>query len=64
MRERSNVESMQPSNTPPKAYAVNAGCPGTIDTAFARTAFKDAEEFEALSRALPIGRVGRPEEIA
>ena len=43
---------MQPSNTPPKAYAVNAGCPGTIDTAFARTSFKEAEEFEALSTAV------------
>ena len=32
---------------------VNAVCPGTIDTAFARTALKDAEEFEAFSKALP-----------
>jgi NAD(P)-dependent dehydrogenase (short-subunit alcohol dehydrogenase family) len=47
-----------------KGIRVNAVCPGTIDTPFARTAFKDEEEFESLSRSLPIGRVGKPEEIA
>jgi NAD(P)-dependent dehydrogenase (short-subunit alcohol dehydrogenase family) len=43
---------------------VNAVCPGTIATAFARAAFKDEKEFEALSKSLPIGRIGKPEEIA
>jgi NAD(P)-dependent dehydrogenase (short-subunit alcohol dehydrogenase family) len=43
---------------------VNAVCPGTIDTAFARAAIGDEKEFEALSKSLPIGRVGKPEEIA
>ena len=47
-----------------KGIRVNAVCPGTIDTAFARTAFKDEKEFEALSKSLPIGRIGKPEEIA
>ena len=47
-----------------KGIRVNAVCPGTIDTAFARAAFKDENEFEALSRSLPIGRTGKPEEIA
>jgi NAD(P)-dependent dehydrogenase (short-subunit alcohol dehydrogenase family) len=47
-----------------KGIRVNAVCPGTIDTAFARAVFKDEKEFEALSKALPIGRVGKPEEIA
>jgi NAD(P)-dependent dehydrogenase (short-subunit alcohol dehydrogenase family) len=47
-----------------KGIRVNAVCPGTIDTPFARGAFKDEKEIEALARALPIGRLGRPEEIA
>jgi NAD(P)-dependent dehydrogenase (short-subunit alcohol dehydrogenase family) len=47
-----------------KGIRVNAVCPGTIDTPFARTAFKDEKEFAALSKSLPIGRIGKPEEIA
>ena len=47
-----------------KGIRVNAVCPGTIDTAFARAAFEDEKEFEALSKSLPIGRIGKPEEIA
>jgi NAD(P)-dependent dehydrogenase (short-subunit alcohol dehydrogenase family) len=47
-----------------KGIRVNAVCPGTIDTPFARAAFKDEREIEALSKALPIGRLGKPEEIA
>jgi NAD(P)-dependent dehydrogenase (short-subunit alcohol dehydrogenase family) len=47
-----------------KGIRVNAVCPGTIDTPFARGAFKDEKEIEALAKALPIGRLGRPEEIA
>lgn len=47
-----------------KGIRVNAVCPGTIDTAFARTAFEDEKEFETLSKSLPIGRIGKPEEIA
>ena len=47
-----------------KGIRVNAVCPGTTDTAFARTAFEDEKELEALSKALPIGRLGKPEEIA
>ncbi|MGA7213681.1 MAG: SDR family oxidoreductase, partial [Terrimicrobiaceae bacterium] len=30
-----------------KGIRVNAVCPGTIDTAFARAAFEDGKEFEA-----------------
>jgi NAD(P)-dependent dehydrogenase (short-subunit alcohol dehydrogenase family) len=47
-----------------KGIRVNAVCPGTIDTAFARAAIGDEKDFEALSKSLPIGRVGKPEEIA
>jgi NAD(P)-dependent dehydrogenase (short-subunit alcohol dehydrogenase family) len=43
---------------------VNAVCPGTIDTPFARAAFEDEKKFEAFSKSLPIGRIGKPEEIA
>ena len=44
-----------------KGIRVNAVCPGTIDTAFARAAFKDEKKFEALSKSLPIGRIGKLE---
>ena len=47
-----------------KGIRVNAVCPGTIDTAFARAAFENEKEFEALSKSLPIRRIGKPEEIA
>jgi NAD(P)-dependent dehydrogenase (short-subunit alcohol dehydrogenase family) len=47
-----------------KGIRVNAVCPGTIDTAFARAAIGDEKDFEALSKPLPIGRTGKPEEIA
>jgi NAD(P)-dependent dehydrogenase (short-subunit alcohol dehydrogenase family) len=47
-----------------KGIRVNAVCPGTIDTPFARGAFKDEKEIEALSNSLPIARLGKPEEIA
>jgi NAD(P)-dependent dehydrogenase (short-subunit alcohol dehydrogenase family) len=48
-----------------KGIRVNAVCPGTIDTAFSRTVVDgDDKRFEALSKAPPIGRAGKPEEIA
>jgi NAD(P)-dependent dehydrogenase (short-subunit alcohol dehydrogenase family) len=43
---------------------VNAVYRGAIDTAFARAAFKDEKEFEALSKSMPSGGIGKPEEIA
>jgi hypothetical protein len=43
---------------------VNAVCPGRIDTPFARSPIGDEKDFEVLSKSLPIGRVGKPEEIA
>jgi NAD(P)-dependent dehydrogenase (short-subunit alcohol dehydrogenase family) len=44
---------------------VNALCPGTIDTAIARAVVEGNEKrFEALSKSAPIGRIGKPEEIA
>jgi enoyl-ACP reductase-like protein len=48
-----------------KGIRVNAVCPGTIDTAIARAVVEgDEKKFEALSKASPIGRIGKPEEIA
>ncbi|TAK22704.1 MAG: glucose 1-dehydrogenase [Chloroflexota bacterium] len=47
---------------------VNAILPGAIDTALMRSNLRDAgdeeEGFKALSALEPIGRIGRPEEIA
>ena len=47
---------------------VNAVCPGAIETPLMRAnlrAVGDEEEgFRAISRAEPLGRVGRPDEIA
>jgi NAD(P)-dependent dehydrogenase (short-subunit alcohol dehydrogenase family) len=48
-----------------KGIRVNAVCPGTIDTAFSRSVVGwDEQKFEALAKAPPIGRAGKPEEIA
>ena len=48
-----------------KGIRVNALCPGTIDTAIARAVVEgDEKRFEALSKSAPIGRIGKPEEIA
>src|SRR5258708_37055256 len=48
-----------------KGIRVNAVCPGTIDTAIARAVVDwDEEEFEALAKAPPIARAGKPAGIA
>lgn len=48
-----------------KGIRVNAVCPGTVDTAISRSAVNwDAQRFEALAKTPPIGRAGKPEEIA
>ncbi|WNG43733.1 glucose 1-dehydrogenase [Archangium minus] len=48
-----------------KGIRVNAICPGTIDTPIARDVVSgDEKAFDALSRSSPIGRIGKPEEIA
>jgi NAD(P)-dependent dehydrogenase (short-subunit alcohol dehydrogenase family) len=48
-----------------KGIRVNAVCPGTIDTPIARAVVDGNEKkFEELSKAPPIGRMGKPEEIA
>jgi NAD(P)-dependent dehydrogenase (short-subunit alcohol dehydrogenase family) len=48
-----------------KGIRVNAICPGTIDTAIARAVIEgDEKRYQALSKSSPIGRLGRPEEIA
>ena len=48
-----------------KGIRVNALCPGTIDTAIARAVVEgDEQRYVALSKSAPIGRIGKPEEIA
>ena len=47
----------------PYGIRVNAIAPGTTDTAQPRYGNTE-EELQALGRALPLGRLGRPEEIA
>jgi 3alpha(or 20beta)-hydroxysteroid dehydrogenase len=57
----------------PRGIRVNAVCPGAIDTAMSNPAHLDPDaDTEETSRALdalyrklvPLGRVGRPEEVA
>ncbi len=44
---------------------VNAICPGTTDTPMVQRAFADkAEHMQALIDVIPVGRMGKPEEIA
>jgi NAD(P)-dependent dehydrogenase (short-subunit alcohol dehydrogenase family) len=44
---------------------VNAVCPGAIDTQIARDVVGgNAEAYEAMAKGIPLGRIGRPEEIA
>src|SRR5215204_4250890 len=44
---------------------VNAVCPGTVDTPWVRRLVEDAgESLEALRARQPMGRLGRPDEIA
>jgi 3-oxoacyl-[acyl-carrier protein] reductase len=47
----------------PHGVRVNAIAPGTTDTAQPRYGNSE-EELQAMGRALPLGRLGRPEEIA
>ena len=47
----------------PHGIRVNAIAPGTTDTAQPRYGNTE-EELQAMGRALPLGRLGRPEEIA
>ena len=42
---------------------VNAVCPGMVDTPMVRNSLTDAE-IAVLNEASPVGRIGRPEEIA
>jgi NAD(P)-dependent dehydrogenase (short-subunit alcohol dehydrogenase family) len=52
----------------PWGIRVNAILPGAVDTPLLRSNLRDAgdeaEGFKALSALEPIGRIGRPEEIA
>src|SRR6266508_1498485 len=44
---------------------VNAVCPGAIDTQIARDVVGGNEEaYEEMAKQIPLGRIGRPEEIA
>ena len=47
----------------PHGIRVNAVAPGLTDTAQPRYEYSDSE-LEALGRALPLGRLGKPEDIA
>jgi len=42
----------------------NAILPGMIDTQILRSAFPSKKELEAASKKVPMGRIGKPEEIA
>ena len=44
---------------------MNAVCPGAIDTHIARDVVGGNEEaYEEMAKRIPLGRIGRPEEIA
>ena len=47
----------------PLGITVNALAPGSIDTPMLRGAMSD-EQTEAFGRVVPLGRIGRPEEVA
>jgi 3-oxoacyl-[acyl-carrier protein] reductase len=46
----------------PQGVRVLAVSPGTIDTGFQRT-LTSPEQLEMLRQGIPLGRIGRPEEI-
>jgi NAD(P)-dependent dehydrogenase (short-subunit alcohol dehydrogenase family) len=49
----------------PRGVRINAVCPGTIDTPMvAEMLEKQADAMKEIMRDQPIGRLGRPEEIA
>jgi len=48
-----------------QGIAVNAVCPGTVDSPWVRRLVEDAgESLDALRQRQPMGRLGTPEEIA
>ena len=47
----------------PYRVNVNAVCPGAIDTPMVRTA-STAEELKGIVDKIPLGRIGRPEDVA
>src|SRR6266498_5045436 len=48
-----------------KGIRVNAVCPGAVDTQIARDVVGGNEEaYEEMAKQIPLGRIGRPEEIA
>ena len=49
----------------PRGIRINAVCPGTIDTPMVTAMLeKQADAMKEIMRDQPIGRLGRPEEIA
>ena len=49
----------------PRGIGINAGCPGTIETPMVSNMLeKQADAIKQIMRDQPIGRLGRPEEIA
>jgi 3-oxoacyl-[acyl-carrier protein] reductase len=51
------------SELAPRRIRVNVICPGTIDTPMAHAAHTD-EQLEGFAEANPLGRLGRPEDVA
>ena len=48
----------------PYGITVNNVCPGAIDTAMDKGVKRDVEKYERLLGEIPLGRMGKPEEVA
>jgi len=48
----------------PQGIRVNAIAPGPVDTEATRTSVPEDIDFDSILKAMPIGRIGRPDEIA
>ena len=48
----------------PRGIRANAICPGAIDTDLTNSFFENAPDVKAIAESVPVGRLGKPEEIA
>lgn len=48
----------------PRGIRANAICPGAIDTNLTNSFMENAPEVRAIAESVPVGRLGKPEEIA